>query len=150
MQIETNAQAVEQIVQSIFATMMNMRISATVLTADQTREWMTSWVRLEGDWNGAVSFECDREQACYLAAQFMAIDPADTEDSDIRDVLGELANMIGGNLKAIVAKNTRLSLPSVVEGRSSEIVPRGCEVSDRIGFSLEGGGHFWVTVLGYK
>ena len=42
-------------------------------------------------------FECTRDQACQLAGRFLAMDPPEAVDDDVRDMLGELANMIGGN-----------------------------------------------------
>jgi chemotaxis protein CheX len=62
---------------------------------------LTSAVHLAGDWNGAVLLECDRRQACRFAGRFLSMDPSDTVDDVVRDVLGELANMIGGNLKCM-------------------------------------------------
>ncbi len=54
-------------------------------------------------WNGAVLLECDRRQACRFAGRFLSMDPPETVDDVVRDVLGELANMIGGNLKCILS-----------------------------------------------
>ena len=64
---------------------------------------MTSAVQLTGEWNGAVLLECDRGQACRFAARFLSIDLPDAVDDVVRDVLGELANMIGGNLKCVLS-----------------------------------------------
>jgi len=69
---------------------------------------VTACVFLEGDWNGAVTLECTRDQACEFAGRFLQMDPPDTMDDDVRDALGELANMIGGNIKS--AMSTRQCL----------------------------------------
>ena len=56
---------------------------------------MTAAVHLTGDWNGAALLECDRTQACNFAGRYFSADPSATVDDIVRDVLGELANMIG-------------------------------------------------------
>jgi chemotaxis protein CheX len=43
-------------------------------------------------------------------------EPAEIND-DVRDVLGELANIVGGNLKSLFSPGVGLSLPFVAEGK---------------------------------
>jgi chemotaxis protein CheX len=73
------------------------------------------------------------------------MDPPDTVDDDVRDALGELANMIGGNLKSVMATDVRLSMPSVIDGTNYELRVCGSGVHQRIGFQFDGG-EFCVTV----
>ena len=88
---------------------------------------ITSSVYLEGEWNGAISFECNRKHACQIARQFLASEPPEDVDADVRDVIGELANMIGGNIKSAIATDVRLSLPSVIDGSNYELHVCGSE-----------------------
>ncbi len=64
----------------------------------------------------------------------------------MRDVLGELANMIGGNLKCVLVPGIRLSMPSVVDGGSSSVRVCGAEVRERLAFQYDES-TFWITVL---
>ena len=48
-------------------------------------------------------------------------------DDDVRDVMGELANMVAGNLKSLLPRGVDLSMPSVVEG--SDYALRVCGVN---------------------
>jgi CheY-specific phosphatase CheX len=80
---------------------------------------ITSAVHLSGGWEGALMLECSRSQACRFAARFLSMKPADQVDDVVRDVMGELANMIGGNLKGILTNGLHLSMPSVVDGEYS-------------------------------
>jgi CheY-specific phosphatase CheX len=66
-------------------------------------------------------------------------------DDVVRDVLGELANMIGGNLKCILNHGTRLSMPSVVDGDYTLRVC-GAASQERLAFSCDEG-VFRVSVL---
>jgi CheY-specific phosphatase CheX len=67
-------------------------------------------------------------------------------DDVVRDVLGELANMIGGNLKCVLTRGIRLSMPAVVDGSDYSLRVCGAEIRQRIAFqSAEG--TFWIAVL---
>jgi CheY-specific phosphatase CheX len=110
-------------------------------------ERMTSAVHLTGDWNGAVLLECDRRQACHFAGRFLSMDtpPAEVDDV-VRDVLGELANMIGGNLKCIMTHGIRLSMPTVTDGGSGGVRICGASIQERLTFR-SAVGTFGITVL---
>jgi chemotaxis protein CheX len=137
---------VAQIVESVFETMLNLQATenGAPWSADENR--VTASVHLSGDWNGAVLIECDRGQACRFAGRFLSMDPPESLDDDSRDVLGELANMIGGNLKSILTPGIRLSMPSVVDGSSFHMRVCGGAVTLRLTFQCEEG-TFWVTVV---
>ena len=142
---EVSVEIVTQIVESIFITMMDLEVSASETLCIPAGDRVTSSVYLEGDWNGAVSIECNRQQACLFAGRLLAMDPPATVDDDVRDALGELANMIGGNLKSSMDANARLSMPSVIVGGDYELRICGSETQNRLAFQLDGG-NFWVTV----
>ena len=135
-----------QIVESIFATMMDLEVCAIDVQWRPAEDRLTSSVDLRGDWNGSVSVECNRQQACQFAGKFLSMDPPDAVDDDVRDVLGELANMIGGNIKSVISADTRLSTPSIFEGVHSRLrtCRPGCQDEIALNFS---GGTFWVTVV---
>jgi chemotaxis protein CheX len=135
-----------QIVESVFETMM--RLEAVQCTAPwfPSGDRLTAVLHLAGDWNGAVLLECDPRQACRFAGRFLSTDPPDTVNDVVRDVLGELANMIGGNLKCVLTRGIRLSMPSVVDGGDYSLRVCRAEVRDRLAFQCAEG-PFWVTVL---
>jgi chemotaxis protein CheX len=146
MQTEVSVDVLVQIVQSVFATMMDLEVSACDATWSSTGDRITSLVSLMGDWNGAVLIECNPQQACYFAGRILAMDTPEVVDDDVRDVMGELANMVGGNMKSGMSTGVRLSMPSVMYGRDYDVRVCGSEVKERIGFQCEAG-NFWVTVL---
>lgn len=143
-----SVETVVQIVESIFTSMLDVEVfvvdRAGAVSASQR---YTSSVYLEGDWNGAVSFECGPNEACILAGRFLSSPPPPAVDDDVRDVLGELANMIGGNIKSAIGADIRLSVPSVIEGRDYEIRVCGSDRADKISFEFSTG-TFSVTVIG--
>jgi len=63
-------------------------------------------------------------------------------DEDVRDALGELANMLAGNLKSVLPSGVVLSMPSVIEG-SDYSLRNLWKAVDRAGAVLEHRGYFW-------
>ena len=107
---------------------------------------MTATIHLAGDWNGALALECGRKQACAFAARFLSMDTPEMVDDVVRDVLGELANMIGGNLKCVLAGGLRLSMPSVVDGADHNLRVCRAGIRERLVFECAEG-VFSVAVL---
>ena len=143
---EVSVEMVAEIVKSVFVTMMGLEVIASEAPSVPFGDRLTSFVQLTGEWNGAVMFECTRRQACLFAGRILAMDPPDSVDDDVRDMLGELANMIGGNMKCTMASGVRLSMPTVMDGSDYDLHICRSQVRDRLEFECEDG-HFWVTVL---
>ena len=143
---EVTAEMVARIVESVFVTMMNLEVYLSDIPWAPSRDQLTSVVHLTGDWNGALILECNRWQACRFAGRFLSTDPPDAVNDDVRDLLGELANMIGGNMKCAVTAGLRLSMPSVTDGSDYGTRFCGPEVHNRLGFECAEG-PFWVTLL---
>jgi len=146
MNVDLSVETVVEVVQTIFATMIDLEARPAHGVGLPRGNRVTSSVYLEGAWNGAVSVECGLKDASFLAGKFLAVDPPESFDDDVRDAMGELANMIGGNLKATMGTDVRLSMPSVIHGNDYQVNVCGSVVHDRIAFEFEGG-CCWVTVL---
>jgi len=135
-----------QIVESVFETMLGLESVQCEAPWFASGDRLTSAVHLAGDWKGAVLLECNRRQACHFTGRFLSMDPPDAVDDVVRDVLGELANMIGGNLKCVLSHGIHLSMPTVVDGSEYYLRVCGTEVRNRLAFQCAEG-QFWVTVL---
>ena len=149
MQTEVSVELLVQIVESVFTTMMDLEVSPSDAPWNPSGDRLTSTVYLTGEWNGAVLFDCNPRQACQFAGRILSMDPPAIVDDDVRDVLGELANMIGGNMKCGMTTGVSLSMPTVMEGRDYDMRICGSQVLERIAFQCADG-HFWVTVLSTK
>lgn len=91
------------------------------LTPGQTPfapEWSAS-VTIRGEWNGMVAMEMTRAGAHQMTCGMLGMDPEtdETSDADVADAVGELVNMVGGNVKGLVPGPNQLSLPLVATGR---------------------------------
>lgn len=74
---------------------------------------LSAVVHISGAWEGAVRLECRPTHAAAAAALMFAIEPSDTSEEASCDALGELANIVTGNVKSLLPAPSALSLPSV-------------------------------------
>lgn len=95
-------------------------------------------VRISGVWTGTLVFECS-VGAAHRAAQIMFGTSGDDDSvQDRQDAVGELTNMIGGNLKALLSDDgCVLSLPVVTEGEDAAEAVGGSQVIARQAFSAD-------------
>jgi chemotaxis protein CheX len=107
---------IEQIVENVFQTMMGLEVHASEAPWAPSGGIITASISLTGSWKGAVLVECGQHEAFLFASRMIGIDLPTELNEDVRDALGELANMVGGNLKSILPGGVELSLPSVVWG----------------------------------
>ncbi|MEM7198786.1 MAG: chemotaxis protein CheX [Planctomycetota bacterium] len=104
--------------------------------ASASEETILAGVDVIGTWNGAVTFECSRTLGDRLARAMLCLgdDEAASVD-DVRDALGEIANIAAGNLKDAVAAPSTLSVPSVIETAGFGTEVPGSSLSNRAWFS---------------
>jgi chemotaxis protein CheX len=145
-QVELQASDLAQIVQSVFETMLAMEISESGTRWFAGSDRLTALVHLSGAWSGALLLECSRGQACCFASRFLSLDALKSVDDIVRAALGELANIIGGNLKCVMTPGIHLSMPSVVDGSDYSVLVCGAELRERLAFDSPEG-VFWVTVV---
>jgi chemotaxis protein CheX len=77
---------------------------------------VSSWVQVSGPWNGTVVLTVGRETAAELTRALLGEHaPEVLEPEDVQDALGELANVVGGNVKGVLPAPSLLGLPEVGE-----------------------------------
>jgi chemotaxis protein CheX len=75
---------------------------------------LSSWVDIVGPWTGTVVLSTGRETAAGLTRALLGDHaPAELDDEDVADAFGEIANVVGGNVKAALPGPSALSLPDV-------------------------------------
>lgn len=87
----------------------------------QHESFATGWaasVTITGAWEGTVVLELTAELAEDATRTMLdlATDHA-PDDADVADAVGELVNMVGGNVKSLMPEPSLLSLPVVAAGR---------------------------------
>ena len=109
---------------------------------------LTAAVYLTGEWTGAVMHSCGAapRPASSPAHSWGCPRPMTLVDDDVRDVMGELANMIAGNLKCTLAPGIRVSMPSVTDGPGYSLRVCGAHVVFAAD-SASDAGPFWVSLI---
>ena len=75
---------------------------------------VAAWVDVHGPWRGRASLETSRAAATDLARALLRLPAAaPVADEDLVDALGEVANVVGGNVKALLPDHGALGLPRV-------------------------------------
>jgi hypothetical protein len=75
---------------------------------------VSAWVDVVGPWTGTVVLTCGRDTAEQLTRALLREHAPDVLDpEDVEDALGELANVVGGNVKAVLPGPSVLGLPEV-------------------------------------
>ncbi|TIC78623.1 chemotaxis protein CheX [Nocardioides sp. GY 10127] len=89
-----------------------------ILPADGPSEdvhW-TAAITVTGAWEAQISVVLSEAAATGVGATMLAIDEATCSTADVRDALGELVNIVGGNVKSLMPGPSVLSLPLVGHG----------------------------------
>ncbi|GAA3660609.1 hypothetical protein GCM10022237_20570 [Nocardioides ginsengisoli] len=95
------------------------RVAPDGAAFDATGPWSAA-TTVSGGWQGVVTVELDDTAARSLTARMLDLPPGlDAVDGDIADAVGELVNMVGGNIKSLMPGPSVLSLPSVAAGRAA-------------------------------
>lgn len=122
MMVEISSAELTSIVDEIFGAMAGMQLAPrpSVVSFGNGREYVVSVVQIVGDWQGAVRLDTDIDLTRRACANLTGVDPEQLSPQDVCDAAGELANMVGGSVKALCAHTSRLSLPTVAMGRDFE------------------------------
>ena len=121
--VDTLAAAARSSAENVFSLMLGMEIEALdpfELEDPKPYDGVVSLVTFSGDWIGAGMFCCHEQLACQIGSAMLGR-PVENIDSDVLDGIGEMANMIIGNLKEQLEARTgplALSIPTVVYGKN--------------------------------
>jgi chemotaxis protein CheX len=87
-------------------------------------------VTVTGGWQGSVLLACPAQLARMAASAMFELPVEQLDDEQVADALGELTNMIGGNIKSLIPGPSRLSMPTVTVGEPSTVpMPRATLLS---------------------
>ena len=123
-----------QITCDVWASFLSLELAPTSdePAAELAGDTMTGCVHISGDWQGSVIVEVSAAHAQRAAEAMFAADEGSLSPEEIGDALGELTNMVGGNLKGLLPAPSKLSLPSVASGQSYSVRVPGARLVDRV------------------
>ena len=143
--IECYRPQIAEIAQTVYQTMVGVSVEPVDSSEQASPGALTAAVYYAGSWKGALLVECSAEQAKSWSARLMSIPPPISLD-DARDGLGELTNMMAGNLKALLPPGVGLSIPSVVQGSDYSLRICGGNLFETLHLA-DGEGVFRITLV---
>jgi CheY-specific phosphatase CheX len=96
---------------AVFGPMLGVDIAPAPDAAASSSSSFAS-VRISGAWNGVVVVSGAKDLFRNAAATMYGCAAADVDDALADDAMREIANIIGGNLKALLPGENELSLPT--------------------------------------
>ncbi len=140
---EEMAGAISSATNEVFTTMLDLEISPGQIEGDSPTSSRASGViallGLAGEWVGNGRVCCTPEFGCKMASQLL-MQPYTAVNEDVLDAIGEVANMIIGNVKNALEERLgtlSLSTPTVIYGHNFEA--RSVGVRERITISFNSG-----------
>jgi chemotaxis protein CheX len=95
-------------------------------------------VTVSGGWQGSVLLACPAQLARMAAAAMFDRPAEQLDDREVADALGELTNMVGGNIKSLIPGPSRLSMPAVTVGSSLTVPMPGMSLVSTVSLACEG------------
>ena len=109
-----DAETVQSIADEVWPSLVGDGEAFVPLPVPPPAEVVSAWVDIIGPWNGSVVVTCAPATAEALTQSVLMFHPpADVDDEDVKDALGELANVLGGNIKSVLPGESRLGLPQI-------------------------------------
>jgi flagellar motor switch protein FliN len=139
---------------NVFNTMLSMDVQMSQTVAQSALEGMRTVgaVSFAGDAMGLINIHVTSQFSRQMAAVLLDMDIGDVDiETDVNDVIGELSNIVGGNLKSIfsdVGLRCELSTPSITRGSSFRIESMNMERYERFAFSYQD--HVFFVEFGLK
>lgn len=120
----------------VFSTMVGMEdllhLPSQIEPITHFEDCVTAMVGMAGTFSGLVNIHAPQSLALQITSSMLGMEVTELDD-DVRDALGEIANMIAGSFKLHLTRggaDIRISTPSVVTG--SEYVVAAGNASDTI------------------
>ncbi|MGB3212371.1 MAG: chemotaxis protein CheX [Desulforhopalus sp.] len=135
----------------VFSTMLMVDLQSETVIENRKcdiQSNLTSMIGLGGGIRGVLAIHCPAAVAKEITGAFLGMDVSELDD-DVKDAIGEIANMVAGNLKVSYGKidiNIELAIPTSIVGKSFSV--SGVADARRVTVPLAmGDGTFWVELM---
>lgn len=128
-----------EITEAIWSTMLDLRVERRdAVTRPGGEPTLAGCVLITGAFDGAVVLECSAALARQVTARIFDVHAAAATPGEAQDALAELVNVTGGNVKALLAEPSQLSLPVVAHGHEMTARLPGSRTIGRAAFECLG------------
>ena len=139
--MEFSENDIRQLTEHIWMTSLGL-----VVQPSAKKEWapnggeriLAGCIQITGSWEGAVALLCPEGLARRAAAIMFSLEPETVTMDQAQDALGELANITGGNIKAMLPNLCHLSLPVVAEETDYKVRIPGSRLITQLAFECQG------------
>ncbi len=112
-----SSEDVAQIVTEVWSSMLGIEAERLETPPSFEGPAVAGSVGVSGAVDAQISLEMSAEAARLFAGLMFGLGADEVSDDDIADSVGELTNMVGGNIKSLIADSGMLSLPVVAQGK---------------------------------
>jgi chemotaxis protein CheX len=106
-----------EIAQTIWESVLHMPLApATAAPPSRAGGTLTASIAFSGAWEGEVVATLSEALGRSIAGAMLASEPDEVAHEDVLDAVGEIINMLGGNVKALMPPPCQLALPRVLTG----------------------------------
>lgn len=127
--------------QDVFDTMLSMDLTERTHPDLPEGDRIVGSVSLAGSVSGTVNVHVSDRFACQITANMLGMAPEEIDGvEEVHDVIGELSNMIGGDLKSRLCDagfDCELSIPSITSGKNFSIASKGWAVKEAVCFQYD-------------
>jgi chemotaxis protein CheX len=137
--------------QDVFSTMLMVDLESEDILVNQRGDIdsnLTSMIGLGGGIRGVLAIHCPAEVAKAITGSFLGMEVEELDD-DVKDAIGEIANMVAGNLKVAYSSidiQIELAIPTSIVGESFNVC--GSAKAQRVIVPLKmAGDRFWIELM---
>lgn len=122
---------IAEIVQGVWDAMLGLEIELVPGLSGAVDDLVTGSVTVTGATDCVVALQLRPEGAWAFAAAMFGMPTDEVTEDEVADAVGELTNMVGGNIKSLLPEPSLLSLPTVSRGAPVRVrVPGGSARSE--------------------
>jgi chemotaxis protein CheX len=124
----------------VFDTMLSMEVESVATNQSESFNGthIVGTVSFAGVVMGNLNMHVSNDFARQMTAAMLGMETDEIDgDEEVHDVIGEVCNMIGGDLKSRLCDSDltcELSIPSITSGKDFSVTPRGWDRSELYAF----------------
>ena len=111
--MEINKETIDQITTDVCDSMLGLTLVPSRVEQQPSENVIVGTVRIAGDREAEVEVFASEDLGQKIGVAMFQMSEDELADDDVLDAIGEVANMIGGNVKGCYDSDCQLSIPEV-------------------------------------